>query len=40
LYSGDIIDFLWYPKKQGYKDTTIKESCSKILIFVAIVDMF
>ena len=39
LQSGDIIDFLWYPKKNGYKDTGIQESYSGILMFVAIVDM-
>jgi hypothetical protein len=35
LYSGDIIDFLWHLKKQGYKDTSIKESYSKILKNIA-----
>ncbi len=31
LYQNDIFEFLWYLRKQGYKETTIKESYSKIL---------
>lgn len=35
LYSSDIVDFLWHLKKQGYKDTTIEESYSKVLKNIA-----
>ena len=35
LHSSDIVDFLWHLKKQGYKDTTIEESYSKILKNIA-----
>jgi hypothetical protein len=35
LYQNDIINFLWYLKKQGYKETTIKESYSKVLKNIA-----
>ena len=35
LYSGDLTSFLWHLKKQGYKDTTIEESYSKILKNIA-----
>jgi hypothetical protein len=34
-HSTDIINFLWKLKKLGYKDTTIKESYSKILKNIA-----
>ena len=30
-YSADIVNFLWQLRKLGYKETTIKESYSKIL---------
>jgi integrase len=35
LYSCDIFDFLWYLKKQEYKETTIEESYSKVLKNIA-----
>ncbi|MFB0503348.1 MAG: hypothetical protein ACETWE_05910 [Candidatus Bathyarchaeia archaeon] len=35
LYSSDILSFLWYLKKEGYKETTIKENYSKILRHLA-----
>ena len=34
-YSTDIVNFLWQLKKLGYKETTIKESYSKILKNIA-----
>jgi hypothetical protein len=40
LQYSDITDFLLHLKKKGYKDTIIKESYSKIPMFVAIVEMF
>jgi integrase len=35
LYQNNIFDFLWHLKKQGYKETTIKESYSKVLKNIA-----
>ena len=35
LYSTDIANFLWQLKKLGFKETTIKESYSKVLKNIA-----